>query len=197
MRCAQLSFLKARNITSVCMCIFRGTRMALNRVECCHIACFFCFWPVFQFNHFPSTVRAFVDISCVRKYLDNLEVSNTSLGILLLGTWYLQKSLLPHNGRDQIFLNRFCPWKWGSYPQILSLKKIKYFFFRPRTFILVTLNSLVTLVTKDFLASSFDHLPNTKRTKCFKGILPNQDQLFPGTSLFISRHKFNYFQAHV
>ena len=38
MRCAQLSFLKARNITSVCMCIFRGTRMALNRVECCQVA---------------------------------------------------------------------------------------------------------------------------------------------------------------
>ena len=73
------------------------------------IACFFCFWPVFQFNHFPSTARAFVDISCVRKYLDNLEVSNTSPCILLLGTWYLQNSLLPHNGGDQILLNRFCP----------------------------------------------------------------------------------------
>ena len=95
----------------------------------CHIACFFCFWPVFQFNHFPSTVRAFVDISCVRKYLDNLEVSNTSLGILLLGTWYLQKSLLPHNGRNQMIFKRLCTWKGGSYPQILSPKKMKYFFF--------------------------------------------------------------------
>ena len=88
----------------------------------------------------------------------------------------------------------------GELPPNPFSQENEILFFSPKNFYFVqhvTLNSLVTLVTKDFLASSFDHLPNTKRTKCFKGILPNQDQLFPGTSLFISRHKFNYFQAHV
>ena len=168
------------------------------------IACFFCFWPVFQFNHFPSTVRAFVDISCVRKYLDNLEVSNTSLGILLLGTWYLQKSLLPHNGMDQIFLNRFCPWKWGSYPQILSPKKMKYF-FSPKNFYFVqhvTLNSLVTLVTKDFLHLTISLIlrgPSVSKESSQIRINYFQGQVysFPGTSLIISRHMFNYFQEQV
>ena len=160
------------------------------------IACFFCFWPVFQFNHFPSTARAFVDISCIRKYLDNLEVSNTSPCILLLGTWYLQNSLLPHNGyfstdfvrkRERVTPKSYLPRKWNT-------------FFSPKNFYFVqhvTLNSLVTLVTKDFLATSFAHQPNTSRPKCFKGLLLNQDSLFQGPSVSkdSSQIRINYFKA--
>ena len=149
------------------------------------IACFFCFWPIFQFNHFPSTARAFVDISCVRKYLDNLEVSNTShvfycwvhdtyktvCFLIMEGIKYFSTDFV--RKRERVTPKSYLPRKWNT-------------FFSPKNFYFVqhvTLNSLVTLVTKDFLATSFAHQPNTSRPKCFKGLLPNQDQLFQGTSL--------------
>ena len=83
MRCAQLSFLKARNITSVCMCIFRGTRMALNRVECCQVATSRAFSAfgrfsnstTFQARSGPSlTFLVFANIQTIWKFQIHLQV---------------------------------------------------------------------------------------------------------------------------